>query len=271
LLSNLYTACKIEIAVQMYRVRQKNLMVFKSCYIGNRVGWGNANVASWFHAISVAMEQWTTQHRAFIVEAYFKNSDSAITTWLFCRYFNIPRHGRVLCRNTIKEWVQNFQENASALRRKPWGRIPTVRTPENVDMVRMATVKRPRHSVRRHSADIGLSDCSVRRILHKDLNFHFSYKIAIVQELIDRNMANCRISSEQFLEMLNDDGVISTLLMIDETHFHLSGYVNKQNYRYWAPENPQELHQRPLHNKRLTVWCGIASFGILGPYFFEDN
>jgi len=84
-------------------------------------------------------------------------------------------------------------------------------------------------------------------------------------------MANCRISSEQFLEMLNDDGVISTLLMIDETHFHLSGYVNKQNYRYWAPENPQELHQRPLHNKRLTVWCGIASFGILGPYFFEDN
>jgi len=135
----------------------------------------------------------------------------------------------------------------------------------------MATVKRPRHSVRRHSADIGLSDCSVRRILHKDLNFHFSYKIAIVQELIDRNMANCRISSEQFLEMLNDDGVISTLLMIDETHFHLSGYVNKQNYRYWAPENPQELHQRPLHNKRLTVWCGIASFGILGPYFFEDN
>ena len=23
--------------------------------------------------------------------------------------------------------------------------------------------------------------------------------------------------------------------------------------------------------ERLTVWCGIASFGVLGPYFFEDN
>jgi len=21
----------------------------------------------------------------------------------------------------------------------------------------------------------------------------------------------------------------------------------------------------------LSVWCGIASFGVLGPYFFEDN
>ena len=85
-------------------------------------------------------------------------------------------------------------------------------------------------------------------------------------------MANRRVSSEQLLEMPNDDGVISTVLMTDEAHFfHLSRYVNKQDYRYWAPENPQELHQRPLHSERLTVCCGIASFGVLGPYFFEDN
>jgi len=92
----------------------------------------------------------------------------------------------------------------------------------------------------------------VWRILHKDLNFH-PYKIAIVQELSDRDMANRRISSEQLLEMLSDDGVINTVLMTDEAHFHLSGYVNKQNYHYWAPENPQELHQRPLQSERLTV------------------
>jgi len=131
-------------------------------------------------------------------------------------------------------------------------------------------VKSPRHSVRRHSTATGLSDRSVWRILHKDLNFH-PYKTVIVQELNNRDMANRRISSEQLLEMLNDDSVINTLLMIDEAHFHLSGYVNKQNYHSWAPENPQELHQRPLHSERLTVWCGIASFGVLGPYFFEDN
>jgi len=54
-------------------------------------------------------------------------------------------------------------------------------------------------------------------------------------------MANRRISSEQLLEMPNVDGVINTVLMTDEAHLHLSGYANKQNYRYWAPENPQEL------------------------------
>jgi len=134
----------------------------------------------------------------------------------------------------------------------------------------MAIVKSPRRSVRKHSAAIGLSDRSVRRILHNDLNFD-TYKIANVQELNDRDMTKRRKSSEQLLEMLNDDGVINTLLMTDEAHFYLSGYVNKQNYRYWAPENPQELHQRLLHSERLTVCCGIASFGVLGPYFFEDN
>jgi len=134
----------------------------------------------------------------------------------------------------------------------------------------MAIVKSPRRSVWRHSAAIGLSDRSLRRILHNDLNFH-PYKIAIVQELNDRDMANRRISSEQLLEMLNYDGVINTLLMTDEADFHLSGYVNKQNYRYLTPENPQDLYQRPLHSERLTAWCRFASFGVLGPYLFEDN
>jgi hypothetical protein len=71
------------------------------------------SVASWFHAISEA------QLHAFVVEAYLKNGDSAITTQrLFRRHLNIPRHGRVPFRKTIK-MVQNFRENASALKRKP--------------------------------------------------------------------------------------------------------------------------------------------------------
>jgi hypothetical protein len=28
------------------------------------------------------------------------------------------------------------------------------------------------------------------------------------------------------------------LIMSDEAHFHLNGNVNKQNFRYWAAENP---------------------------------
>jgi hypothetical protein len=57
----------------------------------------------------------------------------------------------------------------------------------------------------------------------------------------------------------------------DEAHFHLSGTVNKQNFRYWSHSNPWELHQRPLHSPKVTVWCAIFEFGMWGPYFFEED
>ena len=60
-------------------------------------------------------------------------------------------------------------------------------------------------------------------------------------------------------------------MMHDEAHFHLDGYVNKQNCRFWAVENPRELHQRPLHTAKVSVWCGILKVEIAGPYFFEEE
>ena len=57
--------------------------------------------------------------------------------------------------------------------------------------------------------------------------------------------------------------------MSDETMFSLNGFVNKQNCRYWAPKNPRQLHEQPVHSPQLVVWCAISEQGIIGPYFFE--
>jgi hypothetical protein len=57
---------------------------------------------------------------------------------------------------------------------------------------------------------------------------------------------------EDFLEILNAEDVINILLMTDEAHFYLSGFVNKQNFRYWAAENPHQLHQHPLYSEKVT-------------------
>jgi hypothetical protein len=54
-------------------------------------------------------------------------------------------------------------------------------------------------------------------------------------------------------------------------NFHLSGTVNKQNFRYWAAENPRELHARPLQSPKVTVWSTLSSIGIIGPYFLEEG
>ena len=90
-------------------------------------------------------------------------------------------------------------------------------------------------------------------ILHLDLKFD-PYKIAIVQKLHAQDWEN-RVNCCQCI--LANMSHTAILLTSDEAHFHLIGCVNKQNFRYWARANPHELHERPLHSERVTVWCAV--------------
>ena len=61
------------------------------------------------------------------------------------------------------------------------------------------------------------------------------------------------------------------IIFSDEAHFDLGGYVSKQNWRIWGTENPHAYIEKPTHPKRVTVWCGFWSRGIIGPFFFENE
>ena len=41
--------------------------------------------------------------------------------------------------------------------------------------------------------------------------------------------------------------------------------------RLWDTENPHAYIEKPTHPKRLTVWCGFWSTGIIGLFFFENK
>ena len=41
--------------------------------------------------------------------------------------------------------------------------------------------------------------------------------------------------------------------------------------RYWSGTNLRELHEKPLHCERVTVWYAISKSAIIGPYFFEED
>lgn len=82
-----------------------------------------------------------------------------------------------------------------------------------------------------------------------------------------------RYTVEQRIEIVkkNDPHFFKKIILSDEAHFHLSGYVNKQNCRIWGSENPTEMVEQPLHPQRVTVWCGFWAGGVIGPYFFENE
>jgi hypothetical protein len=113
-----------------------------------------------------------------------------------------------------------------------------------------------------------MSDRTVRRILHEDFNFH-SYKMVMSQAINDQGTVNRKTVCEVLLNALDNDD-LNHVFITGEGNFHLCGNVSSQNCRYWTNENPRITHQKPIHSKKVIVWCGVASFGLIGLYFLED-
>jgi len=68
-----------------------------------------------------------------------------------------------------------------------------------------------------------------------------------------------------------DEDLVNNIWVSDEAHFHVSGFVNKQNFRYRSHSNARALHEKPLHSPKVTVWCAMSASGIIGSYFFENE
>ncbi|KAG8297997.1 hypothetical protein J6590_108292 [Homalodisca vitripennis] len=109
------------------------------------------------------------------------------------------------------------------------------------------------------------------RILHKDLNLH-AYKVQLTQDLKPNDHFKRRQYAEWLVEQTEVNGDFSKkIIFSDEAHFHLSGFVNKQNCRIWANENPRVIVEKPMYPERVTVWCGLWAGGVIWPYFFENE
>jgi hypothetical protein len=82
------------------------------------------------------------------------------------------------------------------------GSVKTVRTPQNIDALRASFEQISRRSAVHHSKKLGLSESSVRRTLHLDLQFR-PHKIQVVQKLEKGDAAKRLVFSQQMLDGLD--------------------------------------------------------------------
>ena len=54
------------------------------------------------------------------------------------------------------------------------------------------------------------------------------------------------------------------IIFSNEVHLDPGGYINKQNCRIWGTEYQHAYIEKPTHPKRVTVWGGFWSSGIIG-------
>lgn len=202
-----------------------------------------------------------------IIELYFATNSVILAQRNFRREF--PGR-RCPCAKTIRRLLAKFRSTGSLVdaNKGHSGRPLSARSPDNIQAVRERLQQSPRKSTRRLSQEVGISRASVLRVIHKDLTL-FPYKIQILQHQTDANKRErfefCQSMSER---IENNPGVLDHIFFSDEAHFHLSGHVNKQNMRFWAPNQPHEHIQPPLSQEKVTVWCAIGKGGIVGPFFF---
>ena len=98
------------------------------------------------------------------------------------------------------------------------------------------------------------------------------YKPRLLQALHeddgDRRQEFCELMLEKFNP---EPDSIDKIIWSDKAMFKLNGHINRHNSIYWSDVNPKVVMQHELNLPGVTVWCGISSAGIIGPYFFENT
>lgn len=173
-------------------------------------------------------------------------------------------------KTLIKEWYTKFLATGSIHPKKRGPKAKRVLSRENMTRVQELFERAPRTSIRKASLQLNLSRSSIQRIL-KDAAFK-PYKIQNVQALNPEDVDVRLEFAEEMIDRIETDrNLLSLIIFSDEAHFQLDGKVNKQNCRIWGKENPHEIQEVPLHSPRVTVWCGMWSQGLIGPFIFKGN
>ncbi|CAK9817074.1 Transposable element Tc3 transposase [Anthophora quadrimaculata] len=215
------------------------------------------------------MDRYTLQQRIHIIQTYYENGRSLISTYRKLRnYFGVNNRPN---QSSIQRLVKKFEETGCVVDKPKSGRPKTVRTNENIAAVCESVKNEPTTSISRRSQELGISYGSVWRILHADLHLP-AYRIQLTQELKEKDHLQRRNFASWIIEQRTTDPLFSTnILFSGEAHFTMDGVVSKENCVIWGNENPRDIREKSLRSQKVAVWCAFWANGIIGPFFFEDN
>lgn len=215
------------------------------------------------------MANYTPIERFKIVELYIENQKSIILTQRKFRA-KYPQR-KAPDPKTIRALYKKIESSGSLHDVSPPIRQRRARSNTNITIAQDLLEEDPNLSAARGAQALGISKSSMRRVFRLDLKL-LPYKIQMVQQLMPEDYPR-RLQYGKTMQNLerNEDDFWNKIIMSDEAHFHLNGNVNKQTCRFWADKNPEQYREKPLHDKRVTVWAGICADCIIGPFFFEND
>jgi transposase len=185
------------------------------------------------------------------------------------RHFRTRFGRRPPTRQSIYDWCNKFETTGCLCKGKSSGR-PRV-AEETVERVRAVYQRSPKKSTTRASLELQVPQQTVWKILRKRLKMT-PYKLQILQHLReDDKIKRLDFCSEMLQRNEEDDNFCERIIFSDESTFHLSGKVNKQNVRIWGTEHPRETVEHVRDSPKVNVFCAISHSKVYGPFFFEEK
>lgn len=204
--------------------------------------------------------------RIVLLEAYFecKSYERCKDVWR-----NKYPNSAIPSKDTLYRLVRRFRNTGSVEDKHRSGR-PKVLTPAFLQDAQQKILQTPQKSVRRLAQEIGASRGSTHNAL-RALHFH-AYRVKMVQEMKPLDNEKRFRYCQWFKRFIrNNINILDKTFFSDEAWFHLSGYVNGQNSRFWSTTNPHSVMPKPLHSQKIGVWCAVSRKRIVGPLFFEST
>lgn len=170
----------------------------------------------------------------------------------------------------ISKMYKKLHSTGSVFNRPKSGRPRSATNEANEIMVLASVYNKRQQSLREVALETGNSITSVWTILHRH-KFH-PYGVKLTQELSEADFEKRHDFCEIMERKIRDPDFLKRVCFSDESTFHLTGYVNRHNCRYWCEDNPHEYReahsQRP---KKRNVWAGILDNEVIGPFFIDGN
>jgi hypothetical protein len=149
---------------------------------------------------------------------------------------------------------------------KKYTRQNAVLTKETLDETGARLEHSPRKSLARLAQQAQVSKTAWRATK----NLHLQpYKITQVHVTEEGDYGRRTHFCNWFLQAVHDSVLDPKFTFFTvEAWFHLSGYINAQNNRYWSSINPRQTFKVALHDQKIGVWCAITASRNVGTIFF---
>ena len=203
--------------------------------------------------------------RIFLVKKYYELANIVLVQRAFRSKY--PKEGTPN-HKVIKNVVSNFEKTGSVQHVAPNKKISDQKREMVKNEVEKLVSDFPNFSIRKAASAVGVSPTLVYHILHDDLHLK-PYKFHQWHKLEDQDYEKRLIFANWALNLTRPP--LDYIIFSDEAYFYLTLPINKQNNRQWSKSDPWLGVEKPLHDEKILVWCGISVNRVFGPYYFEDN